>query len=124
MSQSPTTSTATPDVSEDVEPTVVKDGTSHAPVFITEQEVVFGTAAARSSRPASISRRLVDAGRVVGGRVGSAPHATTLPGAQPVTSSSRAWPAKWTDYEYLPERRHGGVTGVVCGRRARPAVVA
>jgi hypothetical protein len=65
MSQSPPTSAATPDVIEDVEPTVVKDGTSHAPVFITEQEVVFSTAAALSSRPASISRRLIDAIRVV-----------------------------------------------------------
>jgi hypothetical protein len=66
MSQSPKTSAATPDVIEDAEPTLVKDGTSHAPVFITQQEVVFSTAAATSSRPASISRRLIDAIRVVG----------------------------------------------------------
>ena len=65
MSQSPITSAATPDVIEDAEPTVVKDGTSHAPVLITPQEVVFSTAAALS-RPASISRRLIDAIRVVG----------------------------------------------------------
>jgi len=52
MSQSPTTSAATPDVIQDAEPNVVKDGMSHAPVFITQQEVVFSTAAARSSRPA------------------------------------------------------------------------
>jgi hypothetical protein len=39
---------------------------SHAPVFITQQEVVFSTAAAMSSRPASISRRLIDAIRVAG----------------------------------------------------------
>ena len=64
MSQSPKTSAATPDVIEDAEPTLVKDGTSHAPVFITQQEVVFSTAAATSSRP--ISRRLIDAIRVVG----------------------------------------------------------
>jgi hypothetical protein len=66
MSQSPTTSAATPDVIHDGEPTVVKDGTSHAPVLITPQEVVFSTAAAMSSRPASISRRLIDVIRVVG----------------------------------------------------------
>jgi hypothetical protein len=66
MSQSPKTSAATPDVIEDAEPTLVKDETSDAPVFITQQEVVFSTAAATSSRPASISRRLIDAIRVVG----------------------------------------------------------
>ena len=66
MSQSPTTSAATPDVIQDAEPNVVKDGMSHAPVFITQQEVVFSTAAARSSRPASISRRVINAIRVVG----------------------------------------------------------
>ena len=66
MSQSPTTSAATPDVIQDVEPTVVKDGMSYAPAFISQQEVVFSTTAAMSSRPASISRRLIDAIRVVG----------------------------------------------------------
>ena len=66
MSQSPITSAATPDVTQDAEPTSVKDGTSHAPVFITPQEVVFSTAAAISSRPPSISRRLTDTIRVVG----------------------------------------------------------
>ena len=65
MSQSPTTSAATPDVIQDAEPTVVKDETSDAPVFISQQEVVFSTAAARSTRPATISRRLIDAIRVV-----------------------------------------------------------
>jgi hypothetical protein len=45
---------------------VVKDGLSHAPVFITPQEVVSSTAAAMSSRPTSVSRRLIDAIRVVG----------------------------------------------------------
>ena len=69
MSQSPTTSAATPDVIEDAEPTLVTDGMSHAPVFITEQAVVFSTAAATSSRPTSISRRLIDAIRVVGAAV-------------------------------------------------------
>ena len=66
MSQSPTTSAATPDVIQDVEPTLVEDGMSHAPVFISQQQVVFSTAAALSSGPASISRRLIDAIRVVG----------------------------------------------------------
>ena len=67
MPQSPTTSAATPDGIQDAEPTLVKDGVSHAPVFITEQEVVFSTAAVLPPRPASISRRLVDAIRGVGG---------------------------------------------------------
>ena len=66
MSQSPTTSAATPDVIQDAEPTLLKDGMSHAPVFITPQEVMFSTAAAMSSRPASISSRLIDTIRVVG----------------------------------------------------------
>jgi hypothetical protein len=62
MSQLTTTSAETPDA-------IQKDGTSHAPVLITEQEVVFSTAAASSLRPASISRRLIDAIRVVGAAV-------------------------------------------------------
>jgi hypothetical protein len=66
MSQSPTTSAATPEVIQDAEPTSLTDGTSHAPVLITPQEVVFGTAAATWSRRASISRRVIDAIRVVG----------------------------------------------------------
>jgi hypothetical protein len=73
MSQSPMTSAATPDVIQDAEPTVVKDGTSHAPVFITSQEVVFSTAAAISSRPASISRRFIDAIQVCRRRSAPAP---------------------------------------------------
>ena len=36
------------------------------PFFITQQEVVFSTATAMSSRPTSISRRLIDAIRGVG----------------------------------------------------------
>jgi hypothetical protein len=73
MSQSPTTSAATPDVVQDAEPTLVNDGMSHAPVLITEQEVVFSTAVAMSSRPASISRRLIDAIRGVGAAVHRTP---------------------------------------------------
>ena len=69
MSQSPTTSAATPDVIQGAEPTLVKDGMSHAPVFISQQQVVFSTAAAISSRPASISRRVIDTIRVVGAAV-------------------------------------------------------
>jgi hypothetical protein len=65
MSQSPTTSAATPDVIEDALPNVLKDGMSDAAVLITPQQVVFSTAAAISSRPASISRRVIDAIRVV-----------------------------------------------------------
>jgi hypothetical protein len=66
MSQSPTTFAATPDVFQDAGPTLMKDGMSHAPDFITQQEVVFSTAAALSSRRATSSRRLIDAIRVVG----------------------------------------------------------
>jgi len=73
MSQSSTTSAATPDVIEDAEPTVVKDGASREPVLITPQEVVFSTAVATSSRPASISRRVVDAIRVVGAALNQPP---------------------------------------------------
>jgi hypothetical protein len=65
MSQSPTTSAPTPDVIQDVEPTLVEDGMSHAPVLITQQEVMFGTAAAVSPRRPTISRRLIDAIRGV-----------------------------------------------------------
>ena len=81
MSQSPTTSAATPDVTQDAEPTVVKNGMSHAPVLITPQEVMFSTAAATSSRPASIPRRLIDTIRVVGAAL-HRPPASTLPAAQ------------------------------------------
>jgi hypothetical protein len=123
MSQSPTTSAATPDVIQDVAPTVVKDGMSHAPVLITEQEVVFSTAAARSPRSATTSRRLIDAIRAAGAALHRPPRDATTRSAA-VTSSRPAGPAKWTDYEYPAERRHIGVTGVVCGRRAQPAVVA
>lgn len=73
MSQSPMTSPAAPDVMPDAEPTLVKHGISDAPVFITEQEVVFSTAAALSSRPKSIFRRLVDGIRVVGGAASQPP---------------------------------------------------
>jgi hypothetical protein len=89
MSQSPTTSAATPDVIEDVEPTVLKDGTSHAPVFITEQEVVFGSAAALSSRPASISRRLIDAIRVVGAALDRPPARRHCPARSSFLEHSR-----------------------------------
>jgi hypothetical protein len=66
MSQSPKTSAAAPDVVQDAGPTVVKDLASHAPVLITQQEVVFSTAAAISPRRPSTSRRLIDSIRVVG----------------------------------------------------------
>jgi hypothetical protein len=69
MSQSPTTPAAISDVVSDAESTLVKDGTCDAPVLITAQQVVFGTAAAGSSRRASISRRVIAAIRVVGAAV-------------------------------------------------------
>ena len=69
MSQSPKTSAAAPDITQDAEPNLVKDGRSHAPIFITEQEVMFSSAVATSPQPASISRRLIDAIRVVSAAV-------------------------------------------------------
>jgi hypothetical protein len=56
---------ATPDVIRDAEPTLLEDK-AYPPVLITQQEVVFSTAAAMSPRSATISRRLIDAIRVVG----------------------------------------------------------
>jgi hypothetical protein len=84
MPQSATTSAATPDVvdpdvAEDVEPTLVKDEMSPAPVLITEQEVVFGTAVALSSRPASRSRRLFAAIRAAGSALRVPPPKQHLP---------------------------------------------
>jgi hypothetical protein len=67
MSQSPETFEAKPRVIEDTGPTLTKDGMSQTPVFITEQEVMFGTAAARPPRRASILRRLIDAIRLAVG---------------------------------------------------------
>src|SRR6202011_941014 len=67
MSESPTTSAKTPDVIQDPEPTLVEDRVSQAPVLVTEQEVMFSTAAAAVPlRPTTITRRLTDAIRVVG----------------------------------------------------------
>jgi len=66
MSQPPKTFAATPDAIQVGEPTVAKDAPSQAPVLITPQEVMFSTAAVMSSRPESVSRRLIDAIRVFG----------------------------------------------------------
>ena len=57
---------ATPDVIRDAEPTLLEDKVSHPPVLITQQEVVFSTAAVMSPRSATISRRLIDWIRIVG----------------------------------------------------------
>src|SRR5262249_36741892 len=56
---------ATPDVIRDAEPTLLEDEV-YPPVLITQQEVVFSTAAAMLPRSATISRRLIDWIRVVG----------------------------------------------------------
>ena len=61
MSQIAKDSVATRDVSQNVEPTPLTDRISHTSDFITQQEVVFSTAAAISSRRPSGSRRLIDA---------------------------------------------------------------
>src|ERR1700730_17404314 len=105
MSESPTTSAKTPDVIQDPEPTLVEDRVSQAPVLVTEQEVVFSTAAAAVPlRPTTITRRLTDA-------IGlSAPPCTGPPRADTTrsaagTSTVRAWRAKCTDSEYPLVRR-------------------
>ena len=69
MSEPTTASAGIPDAIQDAEPTSARDTTSQAPHFITQQEVVFSTAAAISSRPASISGRLINAIRVVGAAI-------------------------------------------------------
>jgi hypothetical protein len=66
MSQSPTISALTPDVTEDAEPAVVNGGISDGPVLITVQQVMFGTAAVVSPRRVSNWRRLIEAVRGVG----------------------------------------------------------
>jgi hypothetical protein len=65
MSSSLTTSAATCDVIHDAEPGSVTDGMSHAPVLVTEREVLFSASASASPRPASSSQKLSDAIRVV-----------------------------------------------------------
>jgi hypothetical protein len=64
MSLSTETSAATRDVDHNATQTTAADGTSPAPVLITEQEVMFGTRAALSTRVAAVHRRLFDAIRV------------------------------------------------------------
>ncbi|MDT5045797.1 MAG: hypothetical protein QOG75_1650 [Mycobacterium sp.] len=61
MSESPTTSAKAPDVIQDPEPTVAEDRVFQAPVLVTEQEVMFSTAAAVPMPPTTITRRLIDA---------------------------------------------------------------
>jgi hypothetical protein len=61
MSQLTETSAMTRDVAHDTQRDVMQNGTSAAPVVITEQEVLFGTRAALSPRVASLPRRLIDA---------------------------------------------------------------
>ncbi|BBX48014.1 hypothetical protein GCM10009641_09420 [Mycobacterium cookii] len=61
MSQLAETSVVARDVASEAESATVKDGTPAAPVVITEQEVLFGTRAATSSRVASAPRRWIGA---------------------------------------------------------------
>lgn len=61
MSQLTKTSTETRDVVHHATRTSAADLTSAAPVLITEQEVMFGTRAALSTRVAAVPRRLLDA---------------------------------------------------------------
>jgi hypothetical protein len=66
MSESPTTSAATPDIISDAEPTLVSGEMCHAPVLITEQQVMFSTAVATSARRTSTFHRLMDSIRGFG----------------------------------------------------------
>jgi len=69
MLESQAKSAKTPDVIQDPEPSPTKDKVSEAPVLVSEQQVMFSTAAAVPSRPTTIARRLIDAIRVVGAAV-------------------------------------------------------
>ena len=69
MSQSTTTSATTREVVQEAAPTSEKDGTSAAPVLITEQEVLFSTRVALLLRKASTPHRWIDAIRVAAGSV-------------------------------------------------------
>jgi hypothetical protein len=60
MSQLSETSVATRDVVLEAQRTALEDVASTPPVLITEQEVMFGTRAALSSRVASVPHRLID----------------------------------------------------------------
>ena len=61
MSQLSETSVATRDVVPEAPRAALEDAASTSPVVITEQEVMFGTRAALSSRVASAPHRLIDA---------------------------------------------------------------
>jgi hypothetical protein len=61
MSLSTETSAATRDVVRNDTRTKAADETAPAPVLITEQEVMFGTRVAISTRVAAVPRRMLDA---------------------------------------------------------------
>ena len=67
MSQSTTASAGTREVVPTAAPTSEKDGTSAAPVLVTEQEVLLGTRAAVLPPKASSPHRWFDAIRVAAG---------------------------------------------------------
>lgn len=73
MSETTTAPAATSNAIQDAEPTLARTSTSQARVFISQQEVLFSTAVATSPRPASISRRLIDAIRVAGAALNRPP---------------------------------------------------
>ena len=89
MSQSTTTSGMTPDLTQNDEPTAVEDTTSTAHIFITQEEVMLSTAAAVSPRPASISRRLIDAIRVAGAAMQLPPPRRHYPSRSSYLEASR-----------------------------------
>ena len=67
MSQSTTTSATAREVVQEAAPTSEKDGTTAAPVLITEQEVLFSTRVALLLQKASTPHRWIDAIRGAAG---------------------------------------------------------
>jgi hypothetical protein len=124
MSQPLTTSATTPDVIHDAEPILAQDEVSQAPVLITEQEVMFSTAAAVPLRPPTITRRWIDAMRVVGAAWHRPPGAATPPAAPHLPRVGPHGTRNGQTLSTPAGRRDGGVTGVRRVRRAPLAVVA
>jgi hypothetical protein len=95
---------ATQDAITGTQPTVSNDGLSQPPalvtkpqppVLVTEQEVMFGTAAAVRPRSTPITSRMTGALRVVAAAFPPGPTTLIAPG----TSRTPGCHEKWTDYK-------------------------
>lgn len=84
MPETTTTSAAMSDGIQDAEPTLARTS-----AFISQQEVMFSTAAATSPRPAPISRRLIDAIRVAGAALNRPPARRHYPSRSSYLDHSR-----------------------------------